>query len=121
MHLKNSKIIVIKIGSSLIVDKNRKIRNKWLSSFAKDIKKLRSNNKKVVIVSSGAIALGSKKTKSMTWDARCLRHHECPFFNYDGEYGGECDNGYCKFPPGLKQISYKKYKISDNICEQQIK
>ena len=61
MHLKNSKIIVIKIGSSLIVDKNRKIRNKWLSSFAKDIKKLRSNNKKVVIVSSGAIALGCKK------------------------------------------------------------
>ena len=28
MHLKNSKIIVIKIGSSLLVDKNRKIRNK---------------------------------------------------------------------------------------------
>ena len=61
MHLKNSKIIVIKIGSSLIVDKNRKVRSKWLSSFAKDIKKLRSNNKKIVIVSSGAIALGCKK------------------------------------------------------------
>ena len=61
MHLRNSKIIVIKIGSSLIVDKNRKVRSKWLSSFAKDIKKLRSNNKKVVIVSSGAIALGCKK------------------------------------------------------------
>ena len=61
MHLKNSKIIVIKIGSSLLVDKNKKIRNKWLSSFAKDIKKLKSNNKKVVIVSSGAIALGCKK------------------------------------------------------------
>lgn len=64
---------------------------------------------------------GTKKTKSMTWDSRCLRHHECPFFNYDGEYGGECDNGYCKFPPGLKQTSYKKYKMTDNICEQQIK
>jgi len=64
---------------------------------------------------------GTKKEKTMTWDSRCLQHHECPFFNYDGEYGGECDNGYCKFPPGLKQISYKKYKISDNICEQQIK
>ena len=61
MYLKNSKIIVIKIGSSLIIDKNRKIRNKWLSSFAKDINKLRSSNKKIVIVSSGAIALGCKK------------------------------------------------------------
>ncbi len=61
MHLKNSKKIVIKIGSSLIVDDNRKIRKKWLSSFAKDIKKLKSKNKKVIIVSSGAIALGCKK------------------------------------------------------------
>ncbi len=63
MHLKNSKIIVIKIGSSLLVDDCNKIRKKWLSSFAKDIKKLRSKNKKVIIVSSGAIALGCKKMK----------------------------------------------------------
>ena len=61
MHLKNSKIIVIKIGSSLLVDEKKNIRKKWLSSFAKDIKKLKSTNKKVIIVSSGAIALGCKK------------------------------------------------------------
>ena len=61
MQLKDSKVIVIKIGSSLLVDHNKKIRKKWLSSFAKDIKKLKSKNKKIVIVSSGAIALGCKK------------------------------------------------------------
>ena len=61
MSLKNSKIIVIKIGSSLIVDNNKKIRKKWLLSFAKDIKNLKSKNRQVVIVSSGAIALGCKK------------------------------------------------------------
>ncbi len=61
MLLKNSKIIVIKIGSSLLVDQNRKIRSKWLSSFTKDIHKLKSNGKKIIIVSSGAIALGCKK------------------------------------------------------------
>jgi glutamate 5-kinase len=61
MQLKDSKVIVIKIGSSLLVDHKKKIRKKWLSSFAKDIKKLKSNNKKIVIVSSGAIALGCKK------------------------------------------------------------
>jgi len=38
MYLKNSKIIVIKIGSSLLIDKNKKIRKKWLSGFSKDIK-----------------------------------------------------------------------------------
>ena len=61
MSLKNSKIIVVKIGSSLIVDNFKKIRKKWLLSFAKDIKNLKSKNRQVVIVSSGAIALGCKK------------------------------------------------------------
>ena len=61
MGLKNSKIIVIKIGSSLLVDINREVRKKWLISFAKDIRNLKSKNKKVIIVSSGAIALGCKK------------------------------------------------------------
>ncbi len=60
MYLKNSKIIVIKIGSSLLVNKE-KIRKKWLSSFAKDVKKLKAKKKKIIIVSSGAIALGCKK------------------------------------------------------------
>ena len=61
MYLKNSKIIVIKIGSSLLVDDKKKVRKKWLSSFAKDIKRLKSKNKKIILVSSGAIALGCKK------------------------------------------------------------
>ena len=46
MSLKNSKIIVIKIGSSLLVDSNKKIRKKWLSSFAKDIQNLKIKIKK---------------------------------------------------------------------------
>ena len=61
MYLEDSKIIVIKIGSSLLIDDNKKIRRKWLSEFSKDIKKLLNQNKKVIIVSSGAIAMGCKK------------------------------------------------------------
>ena len=63
MSLNTSKVIVIKIGSSLLVDENKKIRKKWLLSFAKDIKNLKNKNKKIVIVSSGAIALGCIKMK----------------------------------------------------------
>lgn len=66
-------------------------------------------------------ASGEKKLKRMTWDTRCTRNFDCPFFNYDTDYGGSCQNGFCEFPPGLKPISYKTYKSSDNICEQQIK
>jgi len=61
MYLKKSKTIVIKIGSSIIIDKNRKIRKKWLFEFAKDIKDLLKKKKNIILVSSGAIALGCKK------------------------------------------------------------
>ncbi len=61
MYLKSSKIIVIKIGSSLLIDENKKIRKKWLTEFAKDIQVLIKQNKKIIIVSSGAIAMGCKK------------------------------------------------------------
>jgi glutamate 5-kinase len=46
MYLKNSKIIVVKIGSSLLVDQNKKLGKQWLSSFAKISKKLRNKNQK---------------------------------------------------------------------------
>jgi len=61
MYLKDSKVIVIKIGSSLLIDENKKIRRRWLSEFAKDIRELINKNKKIIIVSSGAIAMGCKK------------------------------------------------------------
>ena len=61
MYLNNSKQIVIKIGSSLLINEKKNIRKKWLLDFAKDIEKLIKNKKKVIIVSSGAIALGCKK------------------------------------------------------------
>ena len=61
MYLKKSKTIVIKIGSSIIIDKDKKIRKKWLTEFSKDIKDLLKQKKNVILVSSGAIALGCKK------------------------------------------------------------
>ena len=37
MYLKNFKTIVIKIGSSLLINDKKNIRKKWLSGFAKDV------------------------------------------------------------------------------------
>ena len=61
MYLKDSMIIVIKIGSSLLIDNNKKVRKKWLFEFSKDVQDLVKQNKKIIIVSSGAIAMGCKK------------------------------------------------------------
>ena len=61
MYFDKLNTIVIKIGSSLIIDEKKKIRSKWLDSFVKDIKDLKKVGKRIIIVSSGAIALGCKK------------------------------------------------------------
>ncbi len=61
MYLKKSKRIVIKIGSSLLINEEKIIRKKWLAEFAKDIKDLLDQKKNIILVSSGAIALGCKK------------------------------------------------------------
>ena len=58
MYIDKFKKIVIKIGSSTLIDKNGKPRKIWLQEFSKDIKDLINKKKQVVIVSSGAIALG---------------------------------------------------------------
>ena len=63
MYIEKAKIIVLKIGSSNIVDGRGKLKEKWLKSLIKDIKKLVDKDKKVVIVSSGAIALGQSYLK----------------------------------------------------------
>ena len=63
MYLKESKTVVIKIGSSLLINDKKIIREKWLSDFAKDIQSLKKLKKNIIIVSSGAIALGCKKLK----------------------------------------------------------
>ena len=60
MYIDKFKKIVIKIGSSILIDKKGKPKKKWLREFAKDIKKLIKKKKQIVIVSSGAIAMGCK-------------------------------------------------------------
>jgi len=60
MYINKSKKIVIKIGSSTLIDKKGKLKKTWLKSLVADIKNLIKHNKQIIIVSSGAIALGGE-------------------------------------------------------------
>ena len=62
MLIENSKKIVLKLGSSTVVDNKGLFKKKWVTSLIKDIKKY-GKGKSFVIVSSGAIALGQKYLK----------------------------------------------------------
>ncbi len=51
--------IVVKIGSALLVDRKAGLlRSTWLNSIADDVKALTDQGREVILVSSGAIALG---------------------------------------------------------------
>ena len=62
MLIENSKKIVLKLGSSTVVDSTGIFKKKWVTSLIKDIQKY-GKGKSFVIVSSGAIALGQKYLK----------------------------------------------------------
>ena len=64
IEINKIKKIVIKVGSSLIANyKTSLIKQAWVDSFIDDLNILFKKNIKILIVSSGAIAIGRKKIK----------------------------------------------------------
>ncbi|TCK23669.1 glutamate 5-kinase [Ancylobacter aquaticus] len=56
--------IVVKVGSALLVDSSRgALRHAWLAALAEDVAQLHREGKEVLVVSSGAIALGRNVLK----------------------------------------------------------
>ena len=55
--------IVIKIGSALLVDADGQVRTDWLRTLVGDVAQRRAAGQQVIIVSSGAIALGARRLK----------------------------------------------------------
>ncbi|ESW81973.1 glutamate 5-kinase [Mesorhizobium sp. M1005] len=56
--LKNYRRIAVKIGSALLVDRTTGLKRDWLASLADDIAVLANGGAEILVVSSGAIALG---------------------------------------------------------------
>jgi glutamate 5-kinase len=60
-RLAKSKRLVVKIGSALLVDEaTGRIRRDWLDALADDVAALRAEGRQVILVSSGAIAVGRR-------------------------------------------------------------
>ncbi|MGO8830782.1 MAG: glutamate 5-kinase [Steroidobacteraceae bacterium] len=57
----DAKRVVVKVGSALLVDADKgRLNRTWLESFAADVAHLRQRGQEVILVSSGAIALGRR-------------------------------------------------------------
>jgi glutamate 5-kinase len=63
-ELKNFRRIVVKVGSSLLVDAEAgEVKASWLAALVADLAKLHYERRDVLIVSSGSIALGRSRLK----------------------------------------------------------
>ncbi len=56
--LKEYRRVTVKIGSALLVDRERGLKREWLASLVADIAALAGGGTEMLVVSSGAIALG---------------------------------------------------------------
>src|SRR5213592_1996989 len=62
--LKKFRRIVVKVGSSLLIDSDAgEVRASWLAALAADLAKLHGEGRDVLVVSSGSIALGRSRLK----------------------------------------------------------
>jgi len=62
--LSTARLVVVKVGSSLLVDgETGSLRREWLKSLSADIAQLKREDRQVLLVSSGAIALGRRALK----------------------------------------------------------
>jgi glutamate 5-kinase len=63
-NLKNFRRIVVKVGSSLLIDSAAgEVRETWLEALAADLAKLHAGRRDILVVSSGSIALGRARLK----------------------------------------------------------
>jgi glutamate 5-kinase len=61
--LGDTKRLVVKIGSSLLVGEGGDIRRDWLDALCEDLAAMKSGGRDVVVVTSGAIAIGRRHLK----------------------------------------------------------
>ncbi len=60
--LTQARRVVVKIGSALLVESSSgRLNRAWLETLAADIARLRARGQEVLLVSSGAIALGRRQ------------------------------------------------------------
>src|SRR6202050_3545995 len=60
-RLTDARRVVVKVGSTLLVDSDKgRLNRSWLESFAVDVAAFRKRGQEIILVSSGAIALGRR-------------------------------------------------------------
>ena len=71
--LTQARRLVVKIGSALLVEEDGEIRRPWLDALVADVARCRARAQEVILVSSGAVAVGRR---NLGLHGRALRLEE---------------------------------------------
>ena len=120
MYLKDSKIIIIKIGTSLLIDENKKIRKIWLSEFAKDIRELIKKDKKVITITSSIGGEGKTFTAMNLAAIFALSGHKTILIGGDLRKPKIHEDFNLKDDAGLSSYLINKSSLQDVITKTEI-
>lgn len=93
MNINNAKRIVFKFGTNVLRNDDREISLSRIYSFIEEISKLHRNGKEIIIVTSGAVGLGSKtmnvdSTESLSIKQACAAVGQCQLMSiYEDGFG----------------------------------
>lgn len=60
MHISKARRLVVKVGTSILIGEEGAVRQNWLKAIAEDIAGFRKRGTQVIVVTSGAVAMGRK-------------------------------------------------------------
>ena len=73
-YIENSPHIIIKLGTNLLTPLIKDQKNRFLKDLVQEIKKIKSRQKNILIVSSGAVGFGEISLKKNQWGAKIKRY-----------------------------------------------
>ena len=99
MNINDAKRIVFKFGTNVLRNDDKEISLSRVYSFIEEISKLHSQGKEIIVVTSGAVGLGSKKlnvdsSESLSIKQACAAVGQCQLMSiYEDGFGVKVANG----------------------------
>lgn len=113
MNINEAKRIVFKFGTNVLRNEDKEISLSRIYSFIEDISKLHRQGKEIIIVTSGAVGLGSKKlnadsSESLSIKQACAAVGQCQLMTI-------YEDGFSKYSINTAQILLTEDDFSNRI------
>lgn len=121
--IKESRRIVIKIGSARVSGDQKKV-NEFLFSLISDIELLREENKEIILVTSGAVAQGERILnwhRAKTFETKTISERQALASIGQSHLMNLYENAFSKINVPISQVLFGMNDIENNSCAKNLK